>query len=277
MAAGCRMKIGQYESHPLADVFPLIEGDDYKKLCDDIAENGLRESIVRVWADDEGVTRKPLIIDGRNRLRACLKVGVQPTFTDYTGTDLMAFVISANLRRRHMEVGQLAIAAKKLATLEKGSNQHAPIGAPSQSDAATMMKVSRRNLQRAGTVLDKGVPELVDAVERGEIKVSAAAEIAKLEAEQQRELVADKPKAKAVVRELRAVKKPAPVEPVSDDDEDDDDEDVPSGVVMIDLRRGIRDQMHRWKWDGPRFIAGLRSAIAEAEDHFATRKEVVNE
>lgn len=272
------MKIGQYESHPLADVFPLIEGDDYKKLCDDIAENGLRESIVRVWADDEGVTRKPLIIDGRNRLRACLKVGVQPTFTDYTGTDLMAFVISANLRRRHMEVGQLAIAAKKLATLGQGARTDlASIEARSQGDAAKMMNVSRSNLQRAGTVLDHGVPELVDAVERGEIKVSAAAEIAKLEAEQQRELVADKPKAKAVVRELRAVKKPAPVEPVSDDDEDDDDEDVPSGVVMIDLRRGIRDQMHRWKWDGPRFIAGLRSAIAEAEDHFATRKEVVNE
>ncbi|MBB5270312.1 hypothetical protein [Quisquiliibacterium transsilvanicum] len=71
--------------------------------------------------------------------------------------------------------------AGKLAKLRKGANQHAPIGAPavSQDAAAELLNVGRRSVQRAREVLDHGAPELVAAVERGEVSVSAAANAAR--------------------------------------------------------------------------------------------------
>jgi|TARA_R110002072_G_scaffold156742_1_gene307270 hypothetical protein len=39
--------------------------------------------------------------------------------------------------------------ADKLATLKKGSNQHSPIGGTSQSDAADILNVGKRIVERA--------------------------------------------------------------------------------------------------------------------------------
>jgi hypothetical protein len=68
--------------------------------------------------------------------------------------------------------------AARLATLKRGDNQHSPIGETSQAKAAKLLNVNKRRVERAREVIDKGVPDLVDAVEQGEVKVSAAAEFA---------------------------------------------------------------------------------------------------
>jgi hypothetical protein len=57
------------------------------------------------------------------------------------------------------------------------------------------MNVSRRTIQKARVVLDKGVPELQAAVEAGQVSVSAASEVAKMPASRQREIVARGPEA----------------------------------------------------------------------------------
>jgi len=168
-----------FEFHPLANIFPLIDGTAFDELVGDIREHGLHEPIV-VFEDK--------ILDGRNRYRACEAAGLEPTFTVYTGDDPVAYVISLNLRRRHLSESQRAMVAAKLATLKLGDNQHSeglPIGRSSE-----LLTVGERSVARAREVQEYGAPELIHAVEQGAVSVSAAADVAMLPQQNQREIVA---------------------------------------------------------------------------------------
>src|SRR5436309_6004790 len=86
--------------HPLAEIFPILSGQHFDELAVDIRDNGLREPIV---------THDGKILDGRTRYLACLRVGIEPKFEEYTGEDPLAYVISLNLRRRHLDESQRAM------------------------------------------------------------------------------------------------------------------------------------------------------------------------
>lgn len=177
--------------HPLAEIFPTIVGPEFDALVDDIREYGLREMIVLFDGQ---------ILDGRNRYRACEAAGVEPKFVEYEGDDPVSFVISLNLRRRHLDEGQRGMVAAKLANLGHGgdrrSDQEANLPletapAPvSVAQAAELLNVSERTVKTARAVQRDGAPELVAAVERGEVSVSAAADVATLPKPQQAEIVA---------------------------------------------------------------------------------------
>ena len=126
------------EFHPVANIFPLVEGAEFDEFVADIRQHGLHEPII-VYGDK--------ILDGRNRYRACLAAGIEPTFTVYQGDDPVAYVISLNLRRRHLDESQRAMVAAKLATLKLGDNQHSeglPIGRSSE-----LLNVGERSIARA--------------------------------------------------------------------------------------------------------------------------------
>jgi N6-adenosine-specific RNA methylase IME4 len=187
--------------HPLAGIFPLLEGEPFQDFIDDIYINGLHEPIV---------LHEGMILDGRNRYRACLKAGVEARFETYEGNDPLAYVVSLNLRRRHLDESQRAMVAARIATLQHGgvraSGQLA--ACPTQAKAAEMLNVGERSVRRAREVLDQGVPELAEAVDRGAVAVSFAEQIARLPKEEQREIVAncDKKAVAEVYKKLRAEK-----------------------------------------------------------------------
>src|SRR5262245_6875840 len=93
------------EVHEVAALFPMLAEDELDELAADIAAHGLHEAIV---LDPNGV-----LLDGRNRLEACRRAGVEPYFWTYTGDDVAAFIVSTNIHRRHLTQGQRAMAIVK--------------------------------------------------------------------------------------------------------------------------------------------------------------------
>src|SRR5215469_9179693 len=143
--------------HPLAEIFPILRGVHFDDLAEDIAVNGLHESIV---------TYEGKILDGRNRYLACLRAKVEPRFKEYTGADPLGYVVSLNLRRRHLDESQRGMVHARIATLRRGANQHTAIAVCSQEEASKLLNVSVDTGQRARKVLDTGADELIAAVDQ---------------------------------------------------------------------------------------------------------------
>lgn len=155
--------------HPYSEVFPLIEGAPFDELVGDIKANGLRE---KIWLYDGK------ILDGRNRFLACRQAKVAPAYRKYAGKDPLAFVISLNIRRRHLNESQRAMAAARIATIHKGGNQHSegvPIGTSSE-----MVNASERSTKRARKVIEEGSKALQQAVDAGDVSVSRASSVVDL-------------------------------------------------------------------------------------------------
>lgn len=178
------------EFHPLADIFPMMSGSEFASLVEDIDKNGQIQPIF---------TYQGKIIDGRNRYKACEKLNLAPMTIAWDGeeSELIPFVLSLNLTRRHLNESQRSMVANKLANLEKHEKKSdtqicvSETPAVSQGDAAAMLSVSPRSVQHAKTVQETGSRELIDAVEKGEVAVSTAAFLAKeIPQEKQSEIIA---------------------------------------------------------------------------------------
>jgi ParB-like chromosome segregation protein Spo0J len=185
---GFAMPEGDDHFHPVAGLFPMLEADDFAALVEDIRLHGVREPIVR--------HRDGRVLDGRNRLLACRQLGVPCPERSFEGddSDVLSFVVSMNLHRRHLDASQRAMIAGELANLGEGrppkSRQICPV---SQSQAAGLLSVSSRSVRDAVKVRREGVPELVRAVKQGRLSVSRAAAATKRTPEQQRRIAAGDP------------------------------------------------------------------------------------
>lgn len=166
-----------YELHPLCTLFPRLTGSEFEALRDDIKANGLRAPIV---------LHDGMILDGGNRYRACLEAGVEPNFAQFAGGSLVAFVLSANLHRRHMTTGQQAAIVASAqdwaraqtvgnpALTERPQCAHGEhIGADTTAKRAEQSGASVSTQRRADAVA-KASPELAKKVAHGEVSLSAA-------------------------------------------------------------------------------------------------------
>ena len=130
--------------HPAVEAWPMIDDEDLDALAADIKANGLIHPVV---LDGDG-----LVLDGRNRVEACKRAGVELMTTLYEGDDPMAFMLSANAYRRHMSVGARAVAIVRMVSLSDTK-----IGRGEK-----LMGVSQPRLSEARTVLE-WAPGSVDA------------------------------------------------------------------------------------------------------------------
>lgn len=137
------------ELHPLATFFPPLEGKDFELLKQDIQRNGQLEPIMLYDGK---------ILDGANRYRACVELGIEPKTQELNGGSPEAYVISQNLRRRHLNESQLAIMAIT--------------DAPEMMSAelAKIYGISQRIIHRAKRV-QREAPELMEDVRLGRTTV----------------------------------------------------------------------------------------------------------
>lgn len=174
-----------FEFHPIANCFPLIEGREFEELVQDVRTNGIHEPVI---------LHDGMILDGRNRYRASQIAGVDCPTVTYDGVDPVGFVVSLNLRRRHLSEGQRGWVAAQIARLGQGRPSedkaaNLPV-MPTQTQAAEMLNVSERTVRNAAVVRDNAVPELQQKVAKGEVAPSTAADVARLPEPEQREIVA---------------------------------------------------------------------------------------
>lgn len=159
--------LSDLEIHPAAELFPLIEGPEFDALVQDIEEHGQLEAVV--------FTPEGLLLDGRNRWRALVKAGITPVTRVHEG-DPWAYVISANVHRRHLTTSQRGmIAARITARVRSGlpNSQYHELQ-PTAAQAAKMLNLSGSTITSARRVLDAGTDALISAVQDGSLPVHTA-------------------------------------------------------------------------------------------------------
>ena len=158
----------ELKHHPLAECFPMLSNPELQELADDIKVNGLRQNIV---------VYEGQILDGRNRYAACQVVGfpIENAITQFEGRDPVEYVISANLRRRHLDVAQRAMIAEQLATATVGGDHSTnSTNGVSIGQVAKQMNVGTTSITTARAIR-KADPEVAADVKAGKIGLNEGA------------------------------------------------------------------------------------------------------
>jgi ParB-like chromosome segregation protein Spo0J len=219
--------VTSFDVHSAAMLFPLLEDEELRDLADDIRKKGLLHAIV-LWEGKilDGRNRKracelagvePHYIEWSGMGDPTDWVIATNLYRRHLTTSQRALIAVA-LKKTY--AAEIALARSEAAhgadpSLKRGSEEPAPEGGVSAGDsvtepapdtaaeaaaaagkaaekAARRTHVSRATVERAQQVVTNGSVELVDAVRSGDFTISAAAEVAKLPAEEQRAVVRDR-------------------------------------------------------------------------------------
>ena len=172
------------KTHKYAEIFPAMEGEEFDALVKDIKKRGLRVSIS---------TYRNSIIDGRNREMACAKAGVEPLYTDFTlklknDAEVLDFVVSQNVVRRHLTPGQRAVIALALEKeYAKGAAKRKRVGARAHQGqkgraaehAAKKLGIGRRIVHSVKRIA-KEAPELIPDIRSGRVSAREAERVVRM-------------------------------------------------------------------------------------------------
>jgi ParB-like chromosome segregation protein Spo0J len=182
------------KSHPYLSMVPEIAKKEFDDLRADINQFGQMFPVI---------TCNGVIIDGRARWRACTMLDRKPKIEerDLSEMQILDFVISANVHRRHLTKSQIAVIVglpymrekAKLVAAEKAEKNRieklnrGKVSSPrpltyrgsheskTAKQTADVLGVNASILERAKTV-EKKAPELIPPIARGETSVKAAYE-----------------------------------------------------------------------------------------------------
>jgi hypothetical protein len=186
----------KYELHPLCTLFPRLEGVEFRSLCNDIRESGLRNPIV---------IHDGMILDGGNRYRACVEAGIEPSFQQFDGGNLVSFVLSANLHRRHMSTGQQAAIVSSTQDWASAQPAYRPCKAGNVTGLSTVADRMAQSgasdkTQRMADKVAKSDPGLARQVAHGEISLPKAA--AAITGNSSKSKLAEQEAKKEIIREM---------------------------------------------------------------------------
>ena len=93
-------KYGLAGVHPAATLLPYMSDEEYAELVEDARNNG--------FLHPARVTKDGYLLDGRNRLCASLEIEKDVRIEQFDPPDPIAYVLSENMKRRHLTPGQRA-------------------------------------------------------------------------------------------------------------------------------------------------------------------------
>ena len=194
--------------------------DNIDELADDIERQGLKNVLVVFPSSDgkyilkSGHRRreaiKMLIDSGRrtSRMIPCYVDGVK------SASETKIDLIMLNATARQMTDADVMQQYKELSAAYEAYEKETgnKVKGRMRERIATALSVSPAQVGKIENVLHNAVPEVTEAVEKGDVSISTANEIAKLPAEKQKELASDiknvtHKEAKAAVDKLKGKKK----------------------------------------------------------------------
>jgi ParB-like chromosome segregation protein Spo0J len=215
-------KICDYVIHQAASVFPLLEDERFQSLVDSIAEHGVQNPIV---------SHKGEVLDGRNRLRAVMKLRdeghkVELPCVEWDakcGLSATEWVAAQNLDRRHLSADAYVTATaainrilrkeakhrQKAAQFEKGKSGN-PDGKKQartkRTEPAKRDTKAEDARSTAGQVAKKANVSLRKAKQA--VKLDQAVEAGVISEQVQKDVIAGKKKLRDAVKQVPAKAKP---------------------------------------------------------------------
>jgi hypothetical protein len=144
--------------HPICRLFPMLSDAELEGMVEDIRRRGkLLEPIVLLQG---------AVLDGQNRLEACRRAGVRPTFVEWEGEGSpLEWAITKNLRRRQLNASQRAVLVLRvLPLLEWEAKERQRLNSSPEGKVA----------QKCATLLPGGADERGKAVEHAARLVGAS-------------------------------------------------------------------------------------------------------
>jgi hypothetical protein len=156
--------------HPIVYLFDSLPPSARAKLREQIRRHGCHTNIV-AWNGQ--------IIHGGHQAEILEELGREFTIVEFTGTELEAieYALSLSEERLRATAAQRALAGTKLVAMLRVAGYHET---KVTQKAAELVAVSPRSVESAKAVLDKGAPELLQAVRDGLAAVSDAGKITRL-------------------------------------------------------------------------------------------------
>lgn len=160
------------KQHPIGTTMPPMTAEEFDALAENIAiTKTVREPVV---------LHEGMILDGWHRYTAALACDWDETDIPTRKYDVVkegdprAFVLSENVKRRHLNQSQIAMVIGELEVFKHGGSRKQDAPGATRKELAKENGVGTRTMDRAARVRDSGDTTLATAVKDGKLTLKVA-------------------------------------------------------------------------------------------------------